>query len=392
MIELGDKRLAEKFGTPLFVYGEDGITENYRRLMKAFSYRPTRIIYAAMANYNPFILDTMRDMGLGVQIGSELELGLMLSSGFEKDKISYTSCGTSKELLERLCKQSIRVNFESLSEIEDYGKAARRLRKNSTLNGIRIYTGDFKAPKGSTNPSADSNVGIHRNEITDAKRIAKHFNLALGGVHGYAASNVSDVEYFKNFADYLTDIAEAFELSEYLNFGGGFSPDIDIKEIGNYYEEKVLGLSNKIKDDITLEIEPGRFLVANAGVLLTTVTRVKPVRNGKKQICVDAGMGEFARPFIYGTEDGGYHEIEPVAANSKIRIKCDIRAATVLQNDLLGRDRVMPDLKPGDVLAIKNAGAYAMSSGFPKPDSVPRSVFVTKKGGLCTNFRFRRAR
>lgn len=378
-MDIDDGRLAElaaRHGTPLFVYSGSAIRSNYGRIRDAFGYPETRILYAAMANYNPRVMRTAKDLGMGIQIESIGEIGPAENAGFCSDDMSFTSSGTSAGHLGILHNRRVRVAFESLGEIDDYGNAAVGSVDNEFAHGIRISMGGLMVFGSGANGCRDSNIGISPEQVKEARALAKSRGLRLGGVHGYLGSNISDPGCFKAFADYLTKAAEGFDGLEYVNFGSGFALDLDLKEVGGYYSEKMKRLSERMDRKLTLEIEPGRALVGSAGVLLTGVTRVKPLDDGAQQVYVDAGFGEFARPYMYKSERAGYHEIAAVGADSQREVRSHIRAATVLQTDFLGRDRMLPEVRPGDILAVKDAGAYAMASGFPRPRPISKSVFL----------------
>jgi diaminopimelate decarboxylase len=366
--------LAGKRGTPLFVYDREMIVKNYENFIRSFPYENKRVLYSVMANYNPAILRVLKSEGCGAHVQSVYALRYVLENGFEKEDISFTSSGTKRDGIEKLHAEGIRMNFESVGEIEDCGKTIEKYGKNGVVNGLRIHTGDIHVEGNVTNRGNESNIGIYPEDVNKAVSIAQSFGIKIGGVHGYLASNVSDARYFKALADYLCEMSLMLEVPEYVNFGGGFGNELDLNEVGPYYSSKMQGLSEERGKMLRMEIEPGRRLAGSAGVLLAEVTRVKQLRNGKKLLYVDAGFGEFARPYVYGP-DAGFHEIYALSDESKTE-KYDVRASTVLQTDVLGVDRFLPETKPGDIIAIRNAGAYAMASGFPNPKPKAKHVIV----------------
>jgi len=187
------------------------------------------------------------------------------------------------------------------------------------------------------------------------------------------------------FSDYLVECAREFSDLEYINFGSGFGvpnnlleQKFDFEKIGNHYSTLTNELSTYFGRSIQLKVEPGRSIIATAGTIYAKVTNIKQLK-GKKQIAINAGFAEFARPRIYDA----HHDIVVVGKSEaekdaeKETDLYDIRGNTVLQSDFLGRDRQLPKVEEGDVLAIKNSGAYgmALSSGFPGKE-LPKEVLI----------------
>ena len=367
--------LIRQFGTPLYVYEEDRISENYKLIDGSISYQNKEIHYAVMCNSNRAILEIMKQLGASVQINSLHELDLVKEAGFKSSQISFTSTGLDTESLERLVQEGVQVNLDSVEEVEKYC----RLNPNGNF-GIRIkMKEDIKLPEGHTNSPKDSDIGICEEDFERVKEIAKQNGCRVNGIHGYLASNILASEPFLQSSDYLVQCARQFPDLEYVNFGSGFGvpnkPEeqrFDFEGIGQHYSRLTQKLSDYFGRSIQLKVEPGRSLIATAGTLYARVMNVKQL-NGKKQIAVNAGFGEFARPRIYGA----YHDIEVVEKTGETELY-DIRGNTVLQSDFLGRNRQLPKVEEGDILAIKNTGAYGivMASGFPGKE-LPKEVLVS---------------
>jgi diaminopimelate decarboxylase len=361
-----------KFGTPIYVYDRDEIRRNYELIEGSIPYANKQIHYAVMCNSHGGVLAIIRDLGGSVQINSLHELGLVQGNGFAKERIAFTSTGLDAEILEVLVRKGIQVNLDSVEETEKYC----RLNPGGKF-GIRLRMRDIKLPEWHTNSPKDSDAGIAPEDFEKVKEIAEQHGCMVNGVHGYLASNILDPEPFIQASNYIAECAGQFPDLEYANFGGGFGiPDrpteagFDFRRIGAHYSMLTRELSDCLGREVQLKIEPGRAIVATAGTLYAKVANVKRLE-GKKQIVVDAGFAEFARPRIYGA----YHEIVAVGKEGETEL-CDIRGNTVLQSDFLGRDRQLPKVGEGDILAIKNAGAYgaAMASGFPGKER-PKEIF-----------------
>ncbi len=370
--------LIRKFRTPLYVYEEDKIRKNYELIQNSIPYSNKEIHYAVMCNSNREILRIIRELCDSVQINSLHEFDLVKEVGFTREQISFTSTGLDKESLEKLIQEGIQVNLDSVEEVEKYC----RLNPDGKF-GIRVkMREDIKIPEGHTNSPRDSDVGIAQEDFEKVKIIAERYSCKINGIHGYLASNILDSEPFVQSSNYLVECAKQFPDLEYVNFGSGFGVPsrktegrFDFKKIGKYYSKLTQELSDHSGRKIQLRIEPGRSFMATAGTLYAKVTNVKQLE-GKKQIAVNAGFAEFARPRIYGA----YHEIEVIGKEGETELY-DIRGNTVLQSDFLGRDRQLPIVEEGDILAIKNTGAYGivMASGFPGKDK-PTEIMICSDG------------
>ena len=355
-------QLVDTFGTPLYVYEEEILRKNYCSLARIFP--KADIHYAVMCNNYPAILRIIKKMGGGVHINSLSELNLVESMGFDKNKISFTSVGLDFKTLEVLVENEIKVNLDSVEEVEKYCRIGSNF-------GIRIRMPDIELPKGTTNSSTFSNVGIAEEDFNRVISMAASSGSKVAGIHGYLASNINEPEHFTKFADYIFQQAQKFPDLQYLNFGSGFGLDLDLRVVSGYYNTVIRELSQFFGRQIRMKIEPGRSIIASAGKLYTRVTNVKQLKE-KKQIAVDAGFGDFVRPLLYGAE----HPIEVVGKSSPLELY-DLRGNTVLQSDFLKYGVELPSVQEGDILAINNAGAYGrvMASGFPGK-ILPKEVVV----------------
>src|SRR4030042_2173197 len=373
------KRIADQFGTPLYIYETERIEENLSNILTFIEYPRIKVYYAAMCNNQSGILKIINYLGLGVQVSSDHELNLAKESGFNSSDISFTSTGISKELMKKLIEEGIEINLDSVEEAEKFCAMI----SNRTF-GIRV-----RIPKrikivsdGATNIFSDSNIGIEEKDFDIIKEIAKKTGNRITGVHGYLASNVHDTKYFIEFGDFLVNVASEFTDLKYVNFSSGFGvkysekdKDFNFKRVLHYYSCLMSKLSESFGREIFLKIEPGRTLLADAGSLLVKITNIKTLNPYKSEISVNAGFAELARPKIYDS----YHEIENLEKAGKPEKLYDVRGNTVLQNDFLGQDRTLEQVKEGDYLLIRKVGAYGivMASGFPGK-KLPRQILIQK--------------
>ncbi len=358
------RKIIKKTGTPVYIYDEQTIIDCYRNILDAIPYFDKRLHYAVMCNNNPEILKIIQRMGGSVQINSLHEMEIVKQAGFSADHISFTSTGLDENSLQILCNEDVHINLDSVEEVEKYCRISPGGRF-----GIRIkMLEDIELPEEHTNSPKDSDIGICSDDFEKVKIIASRKGCIINEVHGYLASNILVSEPFILSSNYILESAIQFPDLEKVNFGSGFGipskPDeraFDFKRIGLHYSQLTRQLSEKLNSEIHLKIEPGRSILGPAGTLYARVTNVKQLK-GKKQIAIDAGFGEFARPNLYNA----WHDIQALGKTGKEEIY-DIRANTVLQSDFLGRDRLLPEIKENDILALKNTGAYGfvMVSGFP---------------------------
>lgn len=357
---MNTREIIETFGTPLYVYEEDTINQNYRHIHKSIPYPNKQIHFAVMCNNRIEILKIFLELGCGVQVSSLYELELVYNAGFTNSQISFTSTGLDLETIKILSEQNIQINLDSLEELKKLG-----IIRPSSKVGIRIKMKEgIELPVGHTNSPKNSDIGITISDFEKIKAIALKYNITINGIHGYLASNILVAEPFLEVADYLKEAAKQFPDLEYINFGSGFgvpeNPNDIIFDFGR---------------SIQMKIEPGRIFMASSGSLYTKVTNVKQV-DGKKQIAINAGFAEFVRPKIYNT----YCEIEVENKYRETELY-DIRANTVLQSDFLAKNRLLPKVQEGDILIIRNTGAYGivLASGFPGK-RLPNEILINRNG------------
>lgn len=375
--------LAAQYNTPLYVIDEDRIRENYRRLYGAFSahYSDFKMYYACKANTNLSVMKILEKEGSGIDAVSPGEIYTSLLAGFEPERILFTGNNVTDEELKFAVKSGVRINLDSVSQL-------KRLSKIPEAEGMEI---SFRV-----NPMVGaghhdhcitggplSKFGIMEEEAVDVYNMAKNMGFKPVGIHTHIGSGILDPEPFMLAVRTLMDIAgrvsEGAEVEfDFIDFGGGigipYTPEeskLDIKifaeKIVDLFKDKLTeyGLGNP-----TMCIEPGRYLVGDASILLTRINTIK--ESYRKFAGVDAGFNTLLRPTMYGS----YHHIVPAVNPLAEPIqKIDIAGDVCESGDLFARERPMPDLAEGDLLAILNAGAYAfsMSSQYnsrPKPSEV----------------------
>lgn len=368
--------LAKDFGTPLYVYNGETIEEDFKKINSAISYEMKQIHYAVMCNDRPEILKILLNLGAHIQANSLKEYKLVRKIGFANEKISIATTNMSTSEMRKFAKLGAMINFDSIEEIESFGKIALERKAKNKKIGVRVFVHQEATGQYATNipylPKA--RVGIKQEKFDELKNTAKKFDLKIIGVHGYLASNMLDLEPFLKLNKFLLDCAKQFPDIEYINFGAGFGialkpneKDFDWKTYGENIVSLIQEAEKFFGRKINLKIEPGRALVGDAGILLTEVTNIKNM-DSWKEVGVDCGFGVFARPYVYKWNEGGYH---PIISANKFRQETNeiytICGNSVLQGDYLAEDRKLPSLEVGDFLAILKTGAYGatMMSLFP---------------------------
>jgi diaminopimelate decarboxylase len=375
--------IAERFGTPAYVYSQAAIAQNFQAIQKALTPLPGLICYSVKANSNLRILSLLHQAGAGFDVVSGGELARALRVGAAGERIVFSGVGKTQEEVDAgLAAGILMFNVESAGELELIEARARAAGKRARLS-IRLNP-DVAAdthPYISTGQIVHK-FGVPKDEALELyRRAAQSEHLRVHGVACHIGSQILDLEPFLRALEEILEVAEKLKAVglpvEFLDLGGGFGicyareQPLDIARLMKGVAERLRGTSYR------LIIEPGRALVGNAGVLLTRVLYVK--RNPQKSfVVVDAGMNDLLRPTLYGS----HHEIVPVRERECAApgLQADVVGPLCETGDFLAQDRSLPDLQPGDLLAILTVGAYGfvLASNY---NSRPRPAEVLVHGG-----------
>ncbi len=380
--------LAEKLGTPLYVYSSGIIDERYRQFDRAFRDIPHTVCYSVKANSNLSILRLLAKKGAGFDIvsGGELERVLAADRKAAK-KIVFSGVGKTREELARALKSEILLfNVESESELLALAECADRLRRTAPI-AMRVNP-DVAAE---THPYIST--GLHKHKfgvpIGEARSLyakaAGARYLKVRGVSVHIGSQITDAAPFGEAMSRVADLVRQLRTDghqiDYVDAGGGLGISYDLQsgdfpsQVTSYARSLTAPL---LELGVHLLLEPGRAIIGPAGVLLTSVVYRKS-NNGKRFLIVDGAMNDLIRPALYGA----YHEIIPVVRNAQANSgteTADIVGPVCETGDFFGRDRVLPPVKEGELLAIMDAGAYgmALSSNYNTRPR-PAEVLVTGK-------------
>jgi diaminopimelate decarboxylase len=352
--------IAAEFGTPVYAYHADRIKEQYQRLTSAFTGVPVRFFYAAKALTNINVLKYIKSIGCNIDCSSINEVHLAVKAGFEPNNILYTSSNIAFSEIETAQQLGVHINIDSLSNLEKFGKkfgkkfghtypVGIRLRPNIMAGGnLKISTGHIK-----------SKFGIPIEQIDKVLALVKATGLLIRNLHIHTGSEIKDVEVFAKGMELLFELAPQFPDLQVIDLGGGFKVpyqpgevSTDIEKLGKKVSEAFSLLQQRSKMPLQIWFEPGKFLVSEAGYFITQVNVIKD-SNGTLFAGVNSGLNHLIRPMFYGS----YHEIENISNINGEKRTYNV-VGNICETDTFAEDRSLPNIKEGDYLVFKNAGAY----------------------------------
>lgn len=372
---------ARRWGTPLFVYSADAVLGRLEALRGAFS-RPVLVCYAMKANSNGALLRRLAGAGAGADIVSGGELARALKAGFPASRVMFSGVGKTAPEMELALKAGVLAfNVESAEELDALAAVAGRLKKRAPVS-VRLNP-DVRAKTHPhiTTGRAENKFGVEAPEAQALlRRAARDPRLQAMGIQCHIGSQITDLGPYKRAAQAVAAVVRALEKDGvhlgFVDMGGGLGvtykdeTPIDPRRFAKTIEAAFAGLPR-----LRLLVEPGRYLVADAGVLLTTVLYRK--RTTKRRfVIVDGAMTDLPRPALYDA----WHPVWPVRPRKGKKTLADVVGPVCETGDFLARQRPLPPLERGDLLAVGKAGAYgfAMSSQY---NSRPRAAEALVEGG-----------
>ena len=365
--------------TPFYIYSQDIISQKVETTKKILG---KNIFFSVKSNSNQAILKLMRSFNIGADVVSVGELKRSLGAGFKPNEIIFEGVGKSKDDLIYAIQKDIRlINTESLEEIQLIDRLA--LEKDKKVNiGVRLNP-DIDGgtiSKISTGKKTDK-FGIEISEIENIIKLIKNCNnINLIGISCHIGSQISNIEAYKNTFIEMKNAADKFVTAgifiKHVDLGGGFhvrynehEPEFKIENVKKELD-KCFGNSN-----YELSFEPGRYFVAEAGILVTSILTIKE-NGGINYLIVDAGMNTLVRPAMYNA----HHDIETINMESSNYLKYTVAGPICESSDVFIKNISLPKQKIGDILIIKNTGAYGkvMSSTY-NSRSLPSEVLVNKE-------------
>ena len=373
--------VAGEYGTPTYVYFEDIIRRQCRRLRELYDGLPARLLYAMKANSSPRILQIIRDEGLGIETVSPAELILARRLGFDVDKMLFSANNMTDEEMTRAHEIGVLLNIGELSRLERYGRAFPGSEVCVRLNP-QVGAGHHEHV---ITAGSRSKFGIPVDDAGEVRQILDRHGLKLVGLHQHIGSGILNVEDFRKAISVLIEAAPSFPDIRFINFGGGlgipYGPD-DAPLNRERFRSQIHPLLHDFRSGRFAEVEylfePGRYIVAESGILLAEANTVKPA-NGRVFVGMDTGMGQLMRPSLYDA----YHEIANVTRPDGEMMPYDVTGNICESSDIFARDREIAEVSEGDLLAIQDAGAYGMSMASTynlRP--LPAEVLVTSGGQI----------
>lgn len=354
--------LATKYGTPLYIYDFNHITDRYNELKTAFSGRKSLICYAVKANSNLSVLRHLASLEAGFDCVSIGEIKRAIFAGAKPYQIIFSGVGKKdSEIKEALQSKILMINLESEAEFDRVESIARDLNLTARIS-IRI------------NPDVDAkthpyiSTGLNENKFgVDIQTAKKMYIKAKNspfiepiGVHFHIGSQITDISCIVQAATIVSAMVRELKALDidikFFDIGGGVGIVYKDEKDVNLYEYAQGILASLSGQDVTIVCEPGRFLVGNAGRLLTSVIYEKFNKN-KRFVIVDAAMNDLMRPSLYSA----YHDIEFIGDENLDKTPCDVVGPVCESGDFLAKAISLPSCKSGDLLVVKSAGAYGFS-------------------------------
>ncbi len=361
------KEIAARVGTPFYLYSHQTLIDHYRKIDSAFKDIPHLICYSVKANSNLAILNVLKREGSGADIVSGGELYRSLRAGIPPEKIVFAGIGKTEPEMEYALRSDILMfNVESSQELALLSEVATRLGKTARI-ALRVNPDvDPKTHPYIATGLSEAKFGIGSDEaIKEYQAAASLPGIQIVGIHQHIGSQITQVTPFQESLEKIANLVKYLKGMgidiHFLNIGGGFGIPYRGEEVPVPidYAQALTPLIRATGCTGILEI--GRMIVGNAGILVSRVLYRKSTER-KKFLIVDAAMNDLIRPSLYGS----YHEILPVEKNDRELEKVDVVGPVCESGDFLAKDRELPMLQPGELLAVMSAGAYGftMSSNY----------------------------
>ena len=351
--------LVDKYESPLYVYDAEKIISQYEKLQNAFAdVRNLKINYACKALSNISILKLFNSLDAGLDTVSVQEVQLGLKAGYNPSDIIFTPNGVSLEEIEQAMELGVRINIDNISILEQFGQKHPDVPVCVRMNPHIMAGGNTKISVG----HIDSKFGISIHQLPLIMRVVENTGMHITGVHMHTGSDIYDIDAFLRATEILFNVAKSFKDLEYIDFGSGFKVpykegdiETDIIELGQKLSKRFNSFCDEFGRDLTLMFEPGKFLVSEAGQFLAQVNVVKQTTS-TVFAGIDSGLNHLIRPMFYDA----YHHIENIS-NPSGKKRFYTVVGYICETDTFGANRRISEIKEGDILCFKNAGAYCFT-------------------------------
>lgn len=356
---LNMQSVAEEYGTPVYVYDAEKIKSQYDLLSEAFSDVNLKIKYAAKSLTNISILKLLKSFGSELDCVSiqEVEMGLM--AGFEPKEILFTPSGVALEEIDLAIKMGVNINLDSLSILNRFGeKYGDRFPVGLRLNPHVMAGGNEKISTGHEN----SKFGISIKQLNEIIECVQRHGVVVHGLHIHTGSDILEADVFLKVANILFEAAKNFGSLKFLDLGSGFKVaykegDVvtDIQNVGNILSKAFNHFCDEYGIRLELWFEPGKFLVSESGYLLAKTNVVKRTSTNVF-VGINTGLNHLIRPMMYDA----YHQMINLSNPTGQKGTYSI-VGYICETDTFGSQRTLNKVREGDLIAIKNAGAYCFS-------------------------------
>ena len=361
--------LAHTYGTPTYVYDLDKVSAQVDALLEALP--RADLHYAVKANPCGAVLRHLAEQGLGAEVITLGELERALRAGFPPEHILLGGPKQDDALRSRAVQAGVKlVSLDSVSQWESWERDLQQDFQRQEVEVrflVRLNPAlDPRTHEHLATGAAESKFGM---TLKEAQEVAEALGDTLAGFHVHAGSQITEMSVYDEIFSVLRPLYARFPKTDTLDLGGGFAvPNFPLER----FAEKVSGFLEAL--DVKLLLEPGRYLVAQSGVLLTQVLHVK--EGARRHVVADAGMADLLRPALYGAA----HPIRVLGAENKEVIEVDVDGPLCENADRLGRSVQLPEVKRGDLLAVEEAGAYGFTMASNYASSLRPAEVVVHNG------------
>ncbi len=356
--------VANEHGTPVYVYHAEKIAQQYHKLTEAFKGHPTKFFYACKALTNVNILKYMKGLGALLDCVSINEVKLGMMAGFEPNEILFTpNCVELSEILEGVA-LGVRINIDNISILEQFGnKYGNTYPVCIRINPHIVAGGNYKISTG----HIDSKFGISIHQLRHIERIVKKTNLHIQGLHMHTGSEIKDIDVFLQGLDVMFGVAAHFPGIDFIDLGSGFKVpykedehETDVKTLGSRVAEAAKEYETETGRPLEIWFEPGKYLVSECGSFVVKASVIKHT-TATVFVGVNSGFNHLIRPMFYDS----YHRISNIS-NPEGNERIYTVVGNICETDTFAWDRVLNEVREGDLLVFHNAGAYGfeMSSNF----------------------------
>ena len=375
-------KIAKDFGGPIYIYDSEKIMKQYKKLKLAFrNVKNLSINYAAKALSNVNILKYLNQLGAGLDTVSLQEVELGLKAGFNPRNIIYTPNGVSIDEIEKVVSYGAQINIDNLAMLEQFGNKHPSVPVCIRINPHVMAGGNNNISVG----HIDSKFGISIHQIPHLLRIVENTKMNINGIHMHTGSDILDIEVFLHASEILFNTAKKFKNLSFIDFGSGFKVpykkgdiETNIEELGEKLSVRFNEFCRNYGSELTLVFEPGKYLVSEAGYFISKVNSVKQTTS-TVFAQVESGFNHLMRPMFYGS----YHEIENLS-NPTGEERFYSVVGYICETDTFGSNRKISEIKEGDYLVFKNAGAYcfSMSSNYNSRYKPKEILWIGGEGHL----------